>query len=104
MSNRPDLPSSALGDVLAVALDRAVGSSLESLIVLRKSVKSYTAHQKSRGVELDHVMQALGTVLMETEDDRSRDSMIDVVRDPELARQLRAWCSADYAGAPAHRS
>ena len=99
MSNKPDSPSSALGDVLALALDRAVGSSMESLIVLRKSVRSYTSHQKSRGVPLDQVMRALATVLIEVEDERSSVSKIEVVRDPELARQLRAWCSADYTSA-----
>lgn len=70
---------------------------MESLIALRKSVQSYTAHQKARGVPLDLVMRALGAVLMEVEDERSRESKIDVVRDPELARQLRAWCSSDYS-------
>lgn len=104
MSNQADSPSAALGDVLALALDRAVGSSLDSLIMLRKSVRSYTSHQKSRGVTLDDIMRALGTTLMEVEDERSKESDVDVVRDPALARQLRAWCSANYAESTTIRS
>ena len=88
-----------MGDVLAHALDRAVGSSLESLSVLRTSVRSYTNHQKARGVPLDAVMRALSTVLMEVEDDRTSEGAVDFLRDPELARQIRAWCSEDYRAA-----
>lgn len=97
MSNRPDAPSAALGDVLALALDRAVGSSLDSLPNLRKSVKGYAVHQKARGVPLDDIMRALSTALMEAEDERSASDGGTGQRDPELARQLRAWCSEDYA-------
>lgn len=97
MSERPDSPPARLGDVLALALDRAVGSSLDSLHLLRKSVRSYTAHQKARGVPLDGVMRALSAVLMNLEDERSVETGTDGLRDPELARQLRAWCSEDYA-------
>ena len=104
MSNEPDSPSDALGDVLAHALDRAIGSSLESLLVLRKCVQGYTSHQKARGVSLDSIMLALSSVLMEVEDERSREAAADVVRDPELARQLRAWCSSDYAESARIRS
>jgi hypothetical protein len=104
MSNKPDLPSAALGDVLALALDRAVGSSLDSLLVLRTSVKGYATHQKARGVPLDDIMRALSTVLMEVEDERSADPDGNGHRDPELARQIRAWCSDDYKHAPDKRS
>ena len=97
MSNRPDSPSAALGDVLVLALDRAVGSSLDSLLLLRQSVKGYATHQKARGVPLDDIMRALSTVLMEAEDERSTNPDGNGQRDPELARQLRAWCSEDYA-------
>ena len=99
MSDIADSPSHALSDVLSHALDRAVGSSLESLSLLRTSVRSYTAHQKARGVPLDAVMRALSGVLMEVEDDRSSEGTIDFLRDPELARQIRAWCSEDYTAA-----
>lgn len=96
MSNKPDSPSAALGDVLSLALDRAVGSSLDSLLVLRKSVNGYTAHQKARAVPLDDIMRALSTLLMEVEDERSANPDAAERRDPELARQLRAWCSEGY--------
>lgn len=96
MSNSPDSPSPLLGNVLALALNRAVGSSLDSLLVLHKAMRGYTAHQKSRGVPLDGVMRALSAVLMEAEDDRPNGDG-DGQRDPELARQLRAWCSEAYA-------
>ena len=96
MSNKPDSPSAALGDVLSLALDRAIGSSLDSLLDLRKSVKGYATHQKARRVPLDEVMRAISTVLMEVEDERSANSDGNGHRDPELARQLRAWCSEDY--------
>jgi len=104
MSNKPDSPSAVLGDVLALALDRAVGSSLDSLLVLRKSVKGYATHQKARGVPLDDIMRALSTVLMEAEDERSANPDGNGQRDPELARQLRAWCSEDYKHAPDKRA
>ena len=99
MSNRTDAPSAALGDVLALALDRAVGSSLDSLLILRKAVKGYTTHQNARGVPLDDIMRALSTALMEAEDERSANPDGNGQRDPELARQLRAWCSEDYQAA-----
>jgi hypothetical protein len=96
MTEFPDLPSSLLGDALTDALDRAVGTSLESLTVLRLAVKNYTQHQKKRGVPLDRVMVALGTALTDSEDEK-RDGGLPEKRDPELARQLRAWCSDDYS-------
>lgn len=96
MSDIPDLPPALLGDGLARALDRAAGSSLESFDTLRRSVRGYTSHQKARGVPLDGVMRALSAALMEVEDDRAQTET-NKLRDPELARQLRAWCSQDYA-------
>ncbi len=97
MSDIPDLPPTLLEDGLARALDRAVGSSLDSFDTLRKSVRGYTSHQKARGVPLDGVMRALSAALMGVEDDRAQPSDSSKRRDPELARQLRAWCSQDYA-------
>ncbi len=97
MSENPDSPPARFADVLALALDRAVGSSLDSLHTLRNSVRSYTAHQKARGVPLDGVMRAVSAVLMNVEDERSVEPGTEGRRDPELARQLRAWCSEDYS-------
>jgi hypothetical protein len=92
----PDSPSSALGDAVANALDRALGTSLDSLTALHHAVVNYTQHQKKRGVPLDRVMVALSTELSECEDEKSGIDLPSV-RDPELARQLRAWCSAAYS-------
>ncbi len=98
MSEIPDSPPALLGSALAQALDRALGTSLDSLHLLRQSVRTYTGHQKSRGIPLDGVMLALSAVLMEAEDERMRGVEVQGPRDPELARQLRAWCSEDYSG------
>lgn len=101
MADSPDSPPAAIGVALSDALDRSTGAPLGSLHSLRKAVRSYASHQKSRGVPLDQVMLALSGVLMEVEDDRGTNSDAIDHRDPELARQLRAWCSEDYmAGAP----
>jgi hypothetical protein len=96
MPDSPDSPVAAIAKALVDALDRAVGASLASMHSLRTAVRGYTLHQKSRGVPLDQVMVALSAVLMQAEDDRASDGAADH-RDPELARQLRAWCSEDYA-------
>ena len=97
MAETPDSPPALLGTALAQALDRALGTSLDSLHQLRQSVRTYTGHQKSRGIPLDGVMMALSAVLMEVEDERRRGAELEGPRDPELARQLRAWCSEDYS-------
>jgi len=97
MPDTPDSPPALLGNVLAQALDRALGTSLDSLHSLRQAVRSYTAHQKARGIPLDRVMVALSGVLMEAEDERVNGADTGGPRDPELARQLRAWCSEDYS-------
>lgn len=99
MSGIADSPSQALGDVLSHALDRAAGSSLESLSLLRTSVRRYTTHQKARGVPLDGIMRSLSSALMQVEDERTSEGAADFLRDPELARQIRAWCSEDYIAA-----
>jgi hypothetical protein len=97
MSNSPDSPPAVLGDVLAHALDRAVGTSLSSQHLLRTAVHDYTSHQKARGIPLDGVMRALSAVLMEIEDERMGGAETRERRDPELATQLRAWCSEFYS-------
>jgi hypothetical protein len=103
MPGLPDDPPTQLNDVLSHALDRAVGTSLDSLHTLRRAVREYTQRQKERGVPLDTIMLALSSVLMEVEDERLDGDGSDIggiadgARDPELARQLRAWCSKDYS-------
>lgn len=97
MPETPDSPSSALGEVLTRALDRSVDTSLDSLVGLRHAVRNYTAHQKKRGVPLDRIMVALSSALIAAEDERANSDNPDGLRDPDLARQLRAWCSADYS-------
>ena len=96
MSQLPDTPSTQLNDGLAAALDRAVGTSLDSLHRLRQAVREYAQRQKNRGVPLDSVMRALSSVLMEAEDEKDGNGFADGARDPELARQIRAWCGEDY--------
>lgn len=83
--------------MLEEALDRSVKTSLASLESLRQAVRGYTRHQKTRGMTLDSVMRAVSGVLMEIEDDRATDLNPVPLRDPDLARQLRAWCSEDYS-------
>lgn len=97
MPQQSDAPSSLLSDGVATALDRAVGTSLDSLHALRRAVREYARRQKQRGVPLDNVMLTLSSVLMEAEDDRKdAEGLVSSARDPELARQIRAWCSEDY--------
>jgi len=96
-NNDAEAPSSALGTMLEEALDRSVETSLHSLAALRKAIRTYAHHQKSRGVTLDSVMRAVSNVLMELEDDRALELNPVRARDPELARQLRAWCGEDYS-------
>ena len=98
-SKDPDSPSTALGAMLEEALDRSLETSLDSLAALRHSVRVYTQHQKSRGMTLDSVMRAISTSLMDVEDERRTELTPVPVRDPALARQLRAWCSEDYTEA-----
>jgi hypothetical protein len=97
MTSTPDSPSAALNGLLANALDRSIDTSLTSLDELRIAVGNYTRHQKNRGMSLDSIMRALSTVLMQMEDDRVIEDQAPL-RDPKLARQLRAWCSEDFSG------
>ena len=97
--NDPDSPSTALGAMLEQALDRSVETSLHSLLSLRKAIRDYSRQQRARGMSLDSVMRAVSGALMEVEDDRATASGPSATRDPELARQLRAWCSEDYSDA-----
>ena len=96
--NYADSASPSLGGMLDAALDRSITTSLESLDSLRSAVRKYARQQRNRGVSLDSVMRAVASALMEAEDDRGRDMHASSIRDPNLARQLRAWCSEDYLG------
>lgn len=96
INNYADSASPSLGGMLDAALDRSITTSLESLESLRAAVRTYALHQRNRGVSLDSVMRAVSSALMEAEDDRGRERHSSSIRDPSLARQLRAWCSEDY--------
>ena len=97
MSDKSD-SNLALDDVLSRALDREIGTSLDSLHDLRHAVRAYTLNHKSRGMPLDQIMLGLSSVLMGLEDDRSDVAANNERRDPDLATKLRAWCSEDYSG------
>lgn len=99
INNDAEPPARLLGAMLEAALDRSVATSLDSFSTLRTAVRTYARHQRDRGIPLDSVMRAVSAALMEIEDDRGRGSDSGSVRDPNLARQLRAWCSDDYSAA-----
>jgi len=101
MPNNTSQPPTHLSAELARALDRAVGTSLDSLDLLRKAIRTYAMDQKARGIPLDQVMVTVGRVLMDVEDDRIGLPQLAALRDPDLARQLRAWCSEYYMRTPA---
>lgn len=98
MDNHAESPRPLLGAMLEAALDRSVATSLDSFSSLRTAVRTYARHQRDRGIPLDSVMRAVSAALMEIEDDRGTAES-ESVRDPNLARQLRAWCSDDYSAA-----
>jgi hypothetical protein len=91
-STPQDLPSA-----LANALERAVGTSLNSLHQLRGLVVGYARRQQEHGVPLNDVIVAVGRMLMTAEDDAAPRAPAALARDPELARQVRAWCAEGYA-------
>ena len=97
VNNSAEPPARLFAAMLEEALDRSVATSLDSFSSLRTAVRTYARHQRDRGIPLDSVMRAVSSALMEIEDDRGSDS--DSVRDPNLARQLRAWCNDDYSAA-----
>ena len=99
VKNNAESPAPQLGAMLEAALDRSVSTSLDSFESLRTAVRAYARNQRNRGIPLDSVMRAVAAALMEIEDDRSREQGSHSVRDPNLARQLRAWCSEDYSTA-----
>jgi hypothetical protein len=87
-----DLPTA-----LADALERAVGTSLDSLHNLRGLVIAHSRRQQAHGVPLNDVIVAVGRLLMTAEDDAVPHPPATQARDPELARQVRAWCAEGYA-------
>jgi hypothetical protein len=97
MSESPDSPSMLLGSALAGALERAVGTSLLTLHSLRDAVDNYTIHQKSRGISLDGVRQALTAAILDVEDERGLSTDPMDSHDAELSRQVQSWCGEVYA-------
>jgi hypothetical protein len=97
VSENSGFPRKDLPTALAEALERTVGSSLDSLLDLRTLVIGYARRQHAQGVPLNDVIVAVGRQLMSAEDDAVPRSGATEARDPELARQLRAWCAEGYA-------
>jgi len=100
MTDNSDSPSSVLGAELARALERSYEISLNSLVSLRKAVRSYTIHHRNLGTPLDVVTRSAARVLLEAEDGRATDGNGardgDGARDLDLARHLALWCKEDY--------
>jgi len=90
-SQPQDLPAA-----LAEALERAVGTSVQSLHHLRDCVTNYAKREQRRGVPVNDVIVAVGRLLMAAEDDIVPKANGSQARDPELARQIRAWCAEAY--------
>ena len=97
MPEIPGFPPKDLPTALANALERAVGTSLDSLHNLRGLIIGYARRQEAHGVPLNDVIVAVGRQLMTAEDDALPRDGVAEARDPELARQLRAWCAEGYA-------
>jgi len=91
------IPPKDLPSALAHALERTVGTSLDSLHHLRGFIIGYSQRQKSHGVPLNDVIVAVGRLLMTAEDDAVPHPPAAEARDPELARQVRAWCAEGYS-------
>lgn len=93
----PGFPPKDLPTALANALERTVGTSLDSLHNLRGLIIGYSRRQQAHGVPLNDVIVDVGRLLMTAEDDAVPHPPAAEARDPELARQLRAWCAEGYA-------
>ena len=97
MAENLGFPPNDLPSALANALERALGTSLDSLHNLRGLIVGYAQRQQSHGVPLNDVIVAVGRLLMTAEDDAVPRAGAVEARDPELARQLRAWCAEGYS-------
>lgn len=97
MPENHDFPPKDLPTALAQALERTVGTSLDSLHNLRGLIIGYARRQHSHGVPLNDVIVSVGRLLMNAEDDAVPHPPASEARDPELARQVRAWCAEGYA-------
>jgi hypothetical protein len=97
MPENPGFPPQDLPSALSSALERAVGTSLNSLHQLRGLVIGYARRQHEHDVPLNDVIVAIGRLLMTAEDDAAPRPSAAPARDPELARQVRAWCAEGYA-------
>ena len=95
MSHQSGLPPQDLPAALAEALERAVGTSVQSLHHLRSCVTNYARRERARDVPLNDVIVAVGRLLMDAEDEVI-PAEHGKARDPELARQVRAWCAEEY--------
>ena len=97
MSEHSELPPQDLPAALAEALERAVGTSVQTLHHLRSCVINYAKREERRGVPINDVIVAVGRLLMTAEDEAIPRPDGTEARDPELARQVRAWCSEAYS-------
>lgn len=91
-----EFPPRGLPAALEAALSRAVGTSIHSLAHLRECVVDYSRRQAEHRVPLNDVIVAVGRLLMTAEDDMTARDKGEATRDPELARQVRAWCAEGY--------
>lgn len=97
MSHQSEFPPQDLPAALAEALERAVGTSVQSLHHLRSCVINYAKREQKRSIPVNDVIVAVGRLLMTAEDDIKSGTDGSEARDPELARQVRAWCAEAYS-------
>ena len=81
---------------LTRALSRVPGTTLGSLSDLRAAVHRFAERENRRGSPLADTILAVHRELMAAEDDVMAQFLATEPRDPDLARQVRAWCSEGY--------